>query len=169
MIVATTCIRPPQVIGRWLMRFRYPCLRIETDSICDILQCRKAESILKIIQRLIVAALFAIFACATLTAQNLPAIRKQNGISQLIVHGKPFLILGGEVGNSSAGTAAQADTILPKLARLHFNTVLMPVAWNQMEPEEGHFDVSILDHWIESGSSPIPGTNPSSIKGKAAG
>jgi hypothetical protein len=24
-----------------------------------------------------------------------------------VVHGKPFLILGGELGNSSAGTAAQ--------------------------------------------------------------
>lgn len=65
-------------------------------------------------------------------AQNSPSVRMENGASQLLVNGKPFLVLGGELGNSSAGTAAQANTILPRLAKLHFNTVLMPVAWNQI-------------------------------------
>lgn len=77
------------------------------------------------------------------------AVRIDTVKKQLIVHGKPYLIFGGELGNSSAGTAAQADTILPAMAKLHLNTVLMPVAWEQMEPEEGHYDFSILDHWIE--------------------
>lgn len=76
-------------------------------------------------------------------------IRIDNVSGQLLVQGKPFLILGGELGNSSAGTSAQADTILPEMARLHLNTVLMPVAWDQVEPREGSFDFSILDHWID--------------------
>ena len=58
-------------------------------------------------------------------------------------------MLGGELGDSSAGSAAQADSILPRLAQLHFNTVLMPVAWGEIESQEEHFDFSILDHWIE--------------------
>ena len=83
------------------------------------------------------ACFFASFilAAATMHAQDLPAVRIQNGASQLLVHGKPFLALAGELGNSSSGTAAQADEILPKLARLHFNTMLMPVPWDEIEPQ----------------------------------
>ncbi len=87
---------------------------------------------------------------AGLHAADLPHIAADNGVQQLVVHGKPFLIRGGELGNSSAGTAAQADAILPEMARLHLNTVLIPLAWEQVEPKEGTFDFSILDHWIDA-------------------
>ena len=82
-------------------------------------------------------------------AADLPHFRAENGAEQLLVQGKPFLIRGGELGNSSAGTPEQADAILPAMARLHLNTVLMPVAWEQVEPKEGVFDFNILDHWID--------------------
>jgi beta-galactosidase GanA len=86
---------------------------------------------------------------AAVEASDLPHLRIESGASQLIVHGKPYVILGGELGNSSAGTVAQTDDILPRLARMHVNTVLMPVAWEQIEPLEGQFDFSILDHWMD--------------------
>jgi beta-galactosidase GanA len=82
-------------------------------------------------------------------ASDLPRVQAGNGAGQLMVHGTPFLIRGGELGNSSAGTPAQADAILPELARMHLNTVLMPVAWEQVERREGIFDFTILDHWID--------------------
>jgi beta-galactosidase GanA len=85
---------------------------------------------------------------AIANAATIPAIRNSLAGAQLIVDGKPYLILGGELGNSSAGTAAQADTILPRLAHLHFNTVLMPVSWSEIEPTEGTFDFTVLDHWV---------------------
>ena len=85
-----------------------------------------------------------------LDAAELPHIRIENGTGQLIVNGQPFLILGGELGNSSAGTAAEADQIVPRVAAIHVNTILMPVAWEQTEPKEGDFDFSILDHWIDT-------------------
>jgi hypothetical protein len=92
----------------------------------------------------------SILACCAASTAETPKIVKNNGGGQLIVEGKPYLILGGELGNSSAGTAAQADEILPRLAEMHINTVLMPVAWEQLEPVEGSFDFSILDHWIDT-------------------
>jgi hypothetical protein len=85
----------------------------------------------------------------SLRAQDIPTISKSETGGQLLLHGEPYLILGGEIGNSSAGTAAQADTTLPQLARMHLNTVLMPVAWEQTEPTENTFDFTILDHWID--------------------
>lgn len=90
-----------------------------------------------------------IFATMIANASDIPAISKSAAGGQLIVDGKPYLILGGELGNSSVGTAAEADTILPRIAQMHVNTVLMPVAWEQIEPTESNFDFSILDHWID--------------------
>ena len=84
-----------------------------------------------------------------LHAAELPHIQMLNGTGQLIVNGHPFLILGGELGNSSSATSAQADAIIPKLASMHVNTVLIPVAWEQLEPKENNFDFGILDHWME--------------------
>jgi hypothetical protein len=85
-----------------------------------------------------------------LPTADLPHIKMENGVGRLIVNGRPFLIMGGELDNSSAGTAPQADSIVPKLAALHLNTILVPVAWEQIEPKEGSFDFSILDHWMET-------------------
>jgi beta-galactosidase GanA len=82
-----------------------------------------------------------------------PRVRIENGAGQLVVKGQPFLILGGELGNSSAGTAAEAETVIPKLATMHFNTILVPVAWEQIEPKESSFDFSILDKWVATARS----------------
>jgi len=105
----------------------------------------------RITTRVILLGIIAISVFVSrLTAAEVPHIKMEKGTGQLIVNGQPFLILGGELGNSSAGTAAQADSIVPKLASMHVNTILMPVAWEQIEPKEGSFNFDILDHWIDT-------------------
>jgi beta-galactosidase GanA len=89
-----------------------------------------------------------ILAAALAGAQPTP-VRVDTAAGQLLVNGKPYVIFGDELGNSSAGAATQADEILPRMARMHLNTVLMHVAWEQIEPAEGKFDFTILDHWID--------------------
>ena len=74
-------------------------------------------------------ALLASLVCTSVPSRSqIPALGKGGSAGQLLVDGQPFLVLGGELGNSSAGTAAQADTILPRMAILHVNPVLLPVA-----------------------------------------
>jgi Domain of unknown function (DUF5597)/Beta-galactosidase len=75
----------------------------------------------------------------------LPHLRRQGTATQLIVGGKPFLMRGGELGNSTATNASYLQPFWSKFADLNLNTVLVPVYWELMEPQEGHFDFSLLD------------------------
>jgi hypothetical protein len=45
----------------------------------------------------------------------IPHLKKQGTATQLIVHEKPFLVLGGELGNSSASDPAYMETIWSKV------------------------------------------------------
>lgn len=55
------------------------------------------------------------------------------------------LILGGELGNSSAACTDDISRLFPKLERMGLNTVLVPAYWELTEPEEGVFDFSLTD------------------------
>lgn len=68
---------------------------------------------------------------------------------RLMVDGKPMLIAGGELGNSSATCAEDIERIFPKLARMNLNTVLVPAYWELTEPVEGQFDFSLTDKVID--------------------
>ena len=91
-----------------------------------------------------------LFSCVC-SAQQLrtPYLRKQGSATQLIVDDKPFLVLGGELGNSSSSNIEYMRPIWPKLAALNLNTVLMPVYWELVEPTEGKFDFSLVDGLIQ--------------------
>ncbi|MDQ2831516.1 MAG: beta-galactosidase, partial [Chloroflexota bacterium] len=66
----------------------------------------------------------------------------------ITVDGKPFFILGGQVHNSSAYTKDSMAPLWDVLVRMHANTAEVPVYWEQIEPEEGAFDFSIVDDVI---------------------
>lgn len=76
-------------------------------------------------------------------------LQKQGTATQLVVHGMPFLILGGELGNSSAACPQDIERIFPKLKKMGLNTVLVPVYWDLTEPVEGQFDFTLTDKALQ--------------------
>ena len=82
-------------------------------------------------------------------AQNsIPHLKKVGNRHQLIVNGKPFLMLAGELSNSIASTMESMEPVWPRMKELNVNTLLVPVYWELLEPEEGKFDYQLVDDLI---------------------
>jgi len=78
------------------------------------------------------------------TAGSMPKIVEKDGRHALLVDGKPFLMLGGQVHNSSAwpGMLPQVWTAVEQL---HLNTLEVPIYWEQVEPQPAKFDFSLVN------------------------
>jgi beta-galactosidase GanA len=85
----------------------------------------------------------------TVAAQNAPHLEKHGSTEQLIVDGKPFLILGAEIHNSSSSSLDYMKAIWPRLAAIPLNTVLTPLSWELIEPTEGKYDFALVDGLIQ--------------------
>ena len=57
----------------------------------------------------------------------------------LAVDGRPFVVVGAEVHNSSSSSKLAIDRSFDAVRQLGANTVLAPVAWDLFEPTEGSF------------------------------
>jgi beta-galactosidase GanA len=97
----------------------------------------------------IAACALAISLLGAAHAATPPHLRKQGSATQLIVDDQPFLILGGELNNSSASNLEFLNTLWPTLKAAEVNTVLAPVEWDQIEPVEGRFDFTVLDGMLK--------------------
>src|SRR5579875_1564336 len=91
------------------------------------------------------AALLLAGGLMTASAQpQAPKVVQQDGRYALMVDGAPYLILGGQINNSSSWTSTMPD-VWPVMEGMHANTVEAPVYWEQMEPQPGQFDFSTVD------------------------
>jgi len=92
--------------------------------------------------------LIAIFTLPMVNAVEAPQLVQKDGRYTLLVEGRPYLILGGQIHNSSAWPS-ELPQVWDSMAALHANTVEAPVYWEQMEPQQGHFDFTNVDQIVE--------------------
>jgi beta-galactosidase GanA len=76
---------------------------------------------------------------------NAPHLDKRGAATQLIVDGRPFLMLSGELHNSTSSSLEYMKPIWPKLAAMGLNSVVTPLSWELLEPTEGEFDFTLVD------------------------
>jgi beta-galactosidase GanA len=79
----------------------------------------------------------------------LPQIKQNGGAKQMFVDGKPFIMLAGELHNSSASGVEYMRPVWDKLEKMHLNTVIGTVSWELLEPQEGKFDFALVDAQIQ--------------------
>ena len=83
-----------------------------------------------------------------MSSPTIPYLRKTKTSSQLIVNGKPFLMLAAELHNSSLSDAEYMRTVWPNMKAMNINTLLGSVTWEMIEPVEGKFEFAELDKVI---------------------
>lgn len=60
-----------------------------------------------------------------------------------------FPVLGGELSNSAVTSVDDIREVMPRMKAAGLNTVLVPVYWEFLEPEEGKFDYTLLDAVVD--------------------
>ncbi|MBK7131550.1 MAG: DUF5597 domain-containing protein [Bacteroidales bacterium] len=79
---------------------------------------------------------------------TLPQIRQNGAVKQMFVDGKPFIMLSGELHNSSASSIEYMKPVWDNMKAMHLNTVVSTVSWELLEPEEGKFNFDLVDAQI---------------------
>ena len=82
--------------------------------------------------------------CVSASLAQIPRLVERDGRHALLVNGKPYLILGAQMHNSSAWPGTLAD-VWQAASFLHVNTIEAPVYWEQLEQTRGRFDFTNVD------------------------
>jgi hypothetical protein len=82
--------------------------------------------------------------------EEIPRLEQRDGMTKLIVNGRPYICVAGEVHNGSSTDFAAMERTIHRLAEANLNTILSVVSWDMIEPVEGRFDFSIIDYQIRA-------------------
>lgn len=96
----------------------------------------------------LLAATLALPSAPAQTTTSIPHLEKRGNTTQLIVDGHPMLMISGELYNSSSSSLDYMKPEWKQLADMGLNTVLTPVSWELVEPEEGRYDFTLVDGLI---------------------
>lgn len=76
-------------------------------------------------------------------------LKTLNNRQALFVDGKPFIALSVQLNCDDCFTPEGMDYLLPHARKMGCNTVQLLLYWREVEPEEGRFDFSSLQHLLE--------------------
>lgn len=79
---------------------------------------------------------------------QLPHLDKTGNAVKLMVDGKPFIILGGELHNSTGSDKVALSKVWKEMKDLNLNTVLAYAYWELLEPKEGQYNFQLVDEVI---------------------
>src|SRR3974377_181094 len=74
---------------------------------------------------------------------GMPRLQRQGDATQLILDGKPFLAVAGELGNKTASSLENMQPVWARLVSGNLNCVLAAVSWAQLEPVEGKYEFAL--------------------------
>jgi hypothetical protein len=98
----------------------------------------------------LLACVIALSSGSANAAEDIPHLEKRDGMTKLIVDGRPFISVAGELANSSSTDVETMKAAWPRLAAMNLNTILTVVSWDLVEPAEGAYDFSWVDYQIEA-------------------
>src|ERR1035437_5291281 len=79
----------------------------------------------------------------------IPHLEKRGLATQLIVDGKPFLVLGAEPPTSAPSNLEYLRYMMQVMADTgHQNSAAIAIGWSWIEPEKGKYDFRIVDTMI---------------------
>jgi len=78
----------------------------------------------------------------------MPRLVQEQERATLMVDGRPFFLLGAQVDNSS-GWPDRLQRVWAAAEKMRLNTLEVPVYWEQMEPERGRFDFTVVDAMLQ--------------------
>ncbi len=97
---------------------------------------------------LAVCFIFAVCGWSQISSSQIPHLEKHGAAMRLVVEGKPFLMISGELHNSTAGGFEYMRPVWKRLAQKNLNSVIATVSWELIEPVEGKFDFALVDSMI---------------------
>ena len=80
--------------------------------------------------------------------KQIPHLEKQGAATRLSVDGKPFLMISGELHNSTCGGLESMRPVWKRMAEKNLNSVIATVSWELTEPVQGKFDFTLVDSII---------------------
>lgn len=92
--------------------------------------------------------ILALFFC--INAQASVKLQKQGSATQLVVNGKPMLLLAAELSNSAATSPTDIEASLKTMKESGVNSVFVPAYWEFIEPNEGKYDFTLVDSVISN-------------------